>query len=71
MPVSTLVSARDCLLEDQILENIMEIPKQSYTSEKQIIPGLILDSKMPKLNCLYFLILQWYCMCVDVILLGV
>lgn len=35
MPVATLVSARDCLSKDQSIKNIMEIPKQSYTSEKQ------------------------------------
>lgn len=71
MPVCTPVSTRDSLLRDQTRENITETPKQNYTSKEQAITGLNIDSKRPNINSLCFLILEWYCMCVGVILLAV
>lgn len=53
MPVATLVSARDCQLRHQSLENTMEIPKESCASKQQTIPGLNLDSKRPNIKFMF------------------
>lgn len=53
LPVATLVSARDCQLRHQSLENTVEIPKESCASKQQTIPGLNLGSKRPNIKFMF------------------